>query len=138
MRLDTWLWEKGLGHPQIMPIIRNEILLAGFFLVFGLPLMLFSPWPFWFGVGNAIMALTFYSLANFFLHTSFGIYSSALLVSVLLRWAGRLLLVVCLLYVALVLCAAPVSAIIAGLVCASILALVTYALSSKRRRTNRG
>ena len=130
--IDRWLWRKGLGHPQIMPILRNEMLLALVSLLAGLALFLVSSWLFWFGVGASVMAMTFYGLARFFLRTNVGGYETGLLISVLIRWAGRLLLTVILLYVALVLCAAPVSAILSGLVSASILALVTYAVQAKR------
>ena len=131
--LDKWLWLRGMVHPIVMPIVRNEILAAAAALSLGLIIYLYTAWLFWFGVGLAIMALTFFSLAHFFLTIPFGNYSQTLLFKVLFRWAGRLLVTVCLLFVALVLCAAPVSAILAGLVCATILALVTYAIYSSRR-----
>jgi hypothetical protein len=51
---------------------------------------------------------------------------------VLFRWCGRLFLTALLLYIALVLCAAPVSAVLAGLVAASVVALVTYAIHAQR------
>ena len=117
----------------MQPIVRNEILLAVGTLILGSCLYLFSAWLFWFGVGQGIMALTFFSLTHFFMHTAFTAYSSAILFQVLIRWMGRLLLTVCLLYVALVVCAAPVTAILAGIICASILALVTYAIYANRR-----
>lgn len=131
--LDRYLWQKGLGHPQIMPVLRNEILCALLFLLLGLLLFPYSTWLFWFGAGMAIMALTFYSLADFFLHTSMDTYSALLFFKVLIRWGARFLITICLLYVALIICAAQVSAILSGLACASFLALVTYAFSSRRR-----
>ena len=132
-RLDQWLWLKGMAHPIVMPIVRNEILAAALSLILGLAIYWFTAWLFWFGMGLAIMALTFFSLAHFFLTTPFGSYTQTLLFKVLIRWAARLLLTVCLLFVALVLCTAPVAAILAGIVCATILALVTYAIYSSRR-----
>ena len=131
-RLDKWLWRRQLGHPVVMPVIRNELLCSGCLLALGLLLYLVTNWVFWFGAGFAIMALTLYSLARFFLRTELTAYSPALFMSVLFRWAGRLLLTVCLLYFALVVCAAPVTAVLAGLVCATILAFVTYALQTGR------
>ena len=130
-RLDKWLWQKGLGHPLIMPIVRNEILCSLACLILGLVLFLYTSWLFWFGVGFSLLALTFFGLASFFLRHEFGQYSTSLLMSVLFRWGGRLLLTVLLLYIALVLCAAPVTAVLAGLVSASILALVTYAFAAR-------
>ena len=132
-RLDRWLWLRGMAHPIVMPIVRNEILASALAVSLGLLGYLFTAWLFWFGIGLAIMAATFFSLAHFFLKIKFDVYNKTLLFKVLLRWVGRLLLTVSLLFVALVLCAAPVSAILAGLVCATILALVTYAFYSSRR-----
>ena len=131
-RIDKWLWSMGLGHPQVMPIVHNEILLSVSTLLCGLLLFLWDNWLFWFGVGAAIMAWTFFALARFFVRTDFSGFRSQLLLSVLARWTGRLLLTVLLLYVALVLCAAPVLAILSGLVSASLVALVTYAVQAKR------
>lgn len=130
--IDKWLWKRGLGHPLVMPIVRNEILSSLLFLVLGFCTLLYSSWLFWFGFGFAIMALTFFTLAHFFLHIRLDVYSSVLFMRVLLRWSARMLLTALLLYIALVLLAAPVSAILAGLVCASILALVTYAYQAQR------
>ena len=130
--LDRWLWQKKLGHPLVMPIVRNEILCALAGLGLGLLLAPITLWLFWFGFGFAILALTFFTLAHFFLHIRLDAYSSALFMRVLFRWCGRLLVTALLLYIALVLCAAPVSAILAGLVAASVVALVTYAIHAQR------
>ncbi|MBQ7456039.1 MAG: hypothetical protein IJS54_00295 [Desulfovibrio sp.] len=130
--LDSWLWHRGMGHPLIMPIVRNEMLLAGAALVLGLLCMIATSFVFWFGVGSAIMAFTFFTLAHFFLHIRLGNYSSTLFFCVLIRWTLRLLGTAVLLYFALVVCAAPVSALLAGLVCSSVFALVTYAFYAHR------
>ena len=39
-RIDKWLWSMGLGHPQVMPIVRNEILLSVSTLLCGLLLFM--------------------------------------------------------------------------------------------------
>jgi len=129
--LDKWLWQRGLGHPVLMPILRNEILLAVLPMAIGLPLFVFTPWLFWFGFGAGILAYTFFGLTHFFLHRKIDTYTAALFLSVLLRWSLRFGLTVLLLYGALVLCGAPVTAILAGLVCASIVALLTYAITQR-------
>ena len=113
---------------MIMPVVRNEMLAAFAAVGAGAALYALTPWILWFGVGLSVMALTFFSLAQFFLRRELGAYSTGLFLSVLVRWGLRLLLIACVLYVALVHCGAPVSAILAGLVTASILALVTYAI----------
>lgn len=130
--IDAWLWKRGLGHPVVMPIVRNEIVTSCVLLCAGLLVFPFSSWLFWFGFGSAIMALTFFTLAHFFLRLRLDTFSSTLFFRVLIRWLGRLFLTALFLYCALVLCAAQVSAILAGLICASLLALITYACVAKR------
>lgn len=29
--LDAWLWRRGIDHPVIRPLVRNEMLLTGIF-----------------------------------------------------------------------------------------------------------
>ena len=31
--LDAWLWRRGIGHPVIRPLVRNELLLTALFLL---------------------------------------------------------------------------------------------------------
>ena len=64
--LDAWLWRRGIGHPVIRPLVRNELLLTALFLLGGGAIFSATPWFFWFGVGLGIMTLTFWSLARFF------------------------------------------------------------------------
>lgn len=67
--LDAWLWRRGIDHPVIRPLVRNEMLLTGIFLLGGGVAFTLTPWFFWFGVGVGIMTLTFWSLARFFLRS---------------------------------------------------------------------
>lgn len=77
------------------------------------------------------MTLTFWSLARFFLRSDLGEYSVAFLRVVLFHWGGRLLFLAALLYVSLIVCMAPVSAILGGLTVAAAAALLTFALVSR-------
>lgn len=129
--VDAWLWRKGLGHPVIMPIIRNELLLSCFLLVLGGAVFFLSSWPFWFAFGLAIMAVTVYSLSSFFLKAPLDAYSNALLMRVLLRWLGRLLTISVLVYLALIECQAPPTALAGGVAGATLVALVTFAVKSR-------
>ena len=70
--LDAWLWRRGIGHPVIRPLVRNELLLTALFLLGGGAAFSATPWFFWFGVGLGIMTLTFWSLARFFLRAGLG------------------------------------------------------------------
>ena len=93
-----------------------------------------TPWFFWFGVGLGLMAMTFWSLARFFLRVGLGEYSTAFLRVVLLRWGGRLLLLAGLLYLALIVWQAPVTAILGGLTAGVVTALLTFAVASRETR----
>lgn len=132
--LDAWLWRRGIGHPVIRPLVRNELLLTALFLLGGGAAFSATPWFFWFGVGLGIMTLTFWSLARFFLRAGLGEYSTAFLRVVLLRWSGRLLLLAGLLYWALIVCKAPVTAILGGLTAGAATALITFAVASRNAR----
>ena len=55
--LDAWLWRRGIDHPAIRVLLRNEILLAVFCLLAGGLAFTATPWFLWFGVGLTIMAL---------------------------------------------------------------------------------
>lgn len=127
--LDAWLWRRGIGHPAIRALLRNEILLAAVFLLGGGLAFIATTWIFWFGTGLAIMAWTFWGLARFFLRQGIGDYSTAFLRLVLVRWVGRLVIIGVLLYVALVICKAPVFAIVGGMAAAGACALASYALA---------
>ena len=132
--VDAWLWRQGLGHPVIMPIIRNEVLLSAMFLLLGIAVFFLSSWPFWFAFGLAIMTVTVYSLARFFLKAPLDAYSRILLMQVLLRWMGRLLVISVLVYLALIECQAPPTALAGGVAGATVVALATYAAKSRPQR----
>lgn len=131
--LDAWLWRRGIGHPVIRPLLRNEILLSALLLAGGALLWSKTDWVFWFGVGTSIMTLTFWSLSRFFLCRDLSQYSSTLLWGVLLRWLARLAGLTVLLYVVLIECRAPVIAILGGLTAATAVALGSFALASRNR-----
>lgn len=132
--LDGWLWRRGLEHPVIRNVVRNEILLAAVFLIAGALAFRLTSWLFWFGAGATVMAWTFWGLARFFLRRPLGDFSSAFMRVVIMRWLGRLLVTAAFLYAALIVCAAPVLAIAGGLVCASLCALVSYAAAAHCQR----
>ena len=136
--LDAWLWRRGIDHPAIRVLLRNEILLAACSLLIGGLAFTATPWFFWFGVGLTIMAWTFWGLARFFLRKGLGDYSTAFLRIVLVRWMGRLVIIGALLYVSLIVYQAPVFAIVGGMAAAGACALASYALAARgpRRRAD--
>ncbi|GFH62439.1 MAG: F0F1 ATP synthase subunit I' [Candidatus Desulfovibrio kirbyi] len=126
--LDAWLCRRGITHPMVIPLVRNELLLMFVFLLAGSAFLSLTPWFFWFGVGIGVMALVFWGLARFFLRTGFTGYSTALLFSVLLRWVARLALVGTVAYTALIVFKAPPSALLGGLTAGVAGAFVTFAM----------
>ena len=136
--LDAWLWRRGIDHPAIRVLLRNEILFAACSLLIGGLAFAATPWFFWFGVGLTIMARTFWGLARFFLRKGLGDYSTAFLRIVLVRWMGRLVIIGALLYVSLIVYQAPVFAIVGGMAAAGACALASYALAARgpRRRAD--
>lgn len=86
--IDAWLWRRGIDHPAVRALLRNEILLTALALLGGGLLFAVTPWVFWFGVGLAVMAWTFWCLARFFLRRGLGDYSTAFLRIVIGALAG--------------------------------------------------
>ncbi|GFH63481.1 MAG: F0F1 ATP synthase subunit I' [Candidatus Desulfovibrio kirbyi] len=73
--LDAWLCRRGITHPMVIPLVRNELLLMFVFLLAGSAFLSLTPWFFWFGVGIGVMALVFWGLARFFsAHGLYGIF----------------------------------------------------------------
>ena len=132
--LDAWLWRRGIDHPAVRVMVRNEILLTVLVLLLGAALFAVAPWVLWFGVGLAIMAWTFWGLARFFLRRGLGDYSTAFLRIVLIRWVGRLVLVGGILYVSLIIYQAPVFALVGGMLAGGMCALVSFALAARAIR----
>jgi hypothetical protein len=116
-----------MWHPAIGPLLRNMLLLSMLCLAAGGAAFVLTPWPFWFAVGVCLMALIFFGLSRFFLRSGPGVYSTAFLRMVLLRWGGRLLASAGLLYLALTVCKAPPGAILGGFTTGAVTALLTYA-----------
>ena len=130
--LDGFLWHKDISHPIIRSALRNQILASGAFILGGAALYAAFPWLFWFGAGILCMTWIFWSWARFFIRFPIKEYNGAFLHAVLLRFGLRLVLLAFLLYLALAWCAAPASAILAGLIAGACVALASYALNLKK------
>lgn len=112
--VDTWLWKKGLRAVEARNVLRRLMLTAGIVVPAGLLL-----WPlwngfFWFGICVALGAWNFYNLTIFVQHAILGGWSGSLLIRLLLGSNGRLLLTGFFVYVAASWCAAPLTALAAG------------------------
>lgn len=125
--LDGFLWHRDITHPIIRPLLRNEILAAGICVILGGAFYLVFPWLFWFGCGLLCMVWVFWSWAKFFLKMNPMDYGSAFIRAFFMNFGLRFLALAFLLYLALAVFRAPVSALLAGLACGAALALLSYA-----------
>lgn len=122
-RLDRWLWRRGFAAGPVRTGARVLILLAAALLAAGIVLLPLAAWPFWLGVGAALSAWNFYSLALFVQHAfpsgneGGAAFSTArrLLFGQLLRSNLRLFITGFFVYTALVVFRASPFAVAAGL-----------------------
>ena len=129
--LDGYLWHRDITHHLIRPVLRNQILASGAFILAGAAIYAAAPWLFWFGSGFCCITWIFWSWARFFLGANISDYSAAFLRAILLRFLLRLVILALLLYMAFAFCQAPASAIVAGMIGGSLLGLGTFAYNMK-------
>ena len=67
-RVDRWLWRRGFVAGPGRTGARALNLLAAALLAGGIVLLPLAAWPFWLGMGAALSAWNFYSLALFVQH----------------------------------------------------------------------
>ena len=133
--LDGWLKRRGIGHPLILPVVRNQILLTlCIFFVGSAAAMVESMWGIWMGAGFAAMTFVVFSWARFFLKAPLGAYSTAFLRAVLFRFLLRLAILAFGLFAAVVWGKAPPLALLAGVAAGTFAPLLTLAWE---RFTNR-
>lgn len=128
-KLDAWLWRRGLHHPLLRYLVRGQIVFTGLILLVGASLSLWTLWLLWFGVGAAVIAQVFWGLVRHMAHLRLESYHSGLLIGVLLRFGARLLMTAVLLYIVLIVCHAPATAIVYGMTAAIAVAIATFALA---------
>lgn len=131
--LDGFLWHRDISHPIIRPVIRNQIMGAGFFLLLGAALYAILPWLFWFGAGMACVTWIFWSQARFFSRLPSFQYNAVFMRGVILRFGLRLGIIAIALFFAMTVFHAVVGAIIGGLIAGSVLALASYAINAVGR-----
>lgn len=131
--LDSWLWRRGICHPLLLPLLRNELCGLALLLLPGM-VLLAAGWSqlFWAAVGFGLMTAILWELTRFFLRRSLRAAGMGLLPLILLRWGLRLGLVALLLYAALVHWRASPLALTAGLALAQLVALTSYARAYRR------
>ena len=130
--MDGYLWRKGVSHPVIRPLLRNEIFAAALCLLAGSIAYVKTALIFWFGCGLSCYLWIFWNWTKLFLTNPPGDYSRAFSRVIILRFALRLFLWGLLLYVTVALLHASSMAILAGIITGTVLALASYALNMSR------
>lgn len=132
--LDEWLWRRGIRHLQMLPLLRNLILISLLLLAAG-GLTALCGWGaalFWLGTGCALMTWIFWELARFFLRRPLSDNGMAMLPLLLLRWGLRFGVAAGIVYLALVVGRASPLVFVAGVVLAEIIALASYVRAVRR------
>lgn len=130
--LDGFLWHRDITHPIIRPLLRNEILAAGFCLLMGGAICIILPWFFWFACGMGCMAWVFWSWAKFFLRLDPENYGGVFIRAFFFNFLLRFIILAILLYFALAVFHASVAALLAGFICGAALGLLSYALGLRQ------
>lgn len=133
-RVDGWLWQRGIRHLQILPLLRNLLLVSAALLLAGggLAILRLGRGLLWTGVGCTLMTWIFWELARFFLRRSLGENGMAVLPLLLVRWGIRLGIGAGVVYLVLIVGNASPLAFVAGLVLAEIIALASYVRATRR------
>lgn len=126
--LDDFLRKRGITHPLIVPILRNQILilLALFFAATAFATE--SMTGIWFCSGFAVMTYILYSWANFFSHSRLDNFGAAFFSAIILRFTLRLLVLAAGVYALLVVARANPMLFLAGVAVGSFAPLLTWAV----------
>ncbi len=133
--VDAWLWNRGVHIPEARRVLRRLVLTAALSVPSGLAILPLWNGLFWFGVCTALGAWNFYGLTIFVRHAIFTGWSGSILFRLLLGANGRLLITGCFLYLALVWCAAPVTALAAGVTVPVVFIVIEGCARIFRQRT---
>lgn len=126
--LDDFLRKRGITHPLIVPILRNQILilLALFFAATAFATE--SMTGIWFCSGFAVMTYILYSWANFFSHSRLDNFGAAFFSAIILCFTLRLLVLAAGVYALLVVARANPMLFLAGVAVGSFAPLLTWAV----------
>lgn len=123
--LDDWIRRRGITHPLIVPVLRNQILLLLLALFVASGFAADSLWGMWFCTGFAIMSYVLWSWAGFFSGNPFHSYSSAFLRAVIFRFAFRLVLIAFVFYASFTWGKADPLALLAGIASGTLAPVLT-------------
>ena len=126
--LDGWIRGRGITHPLIVPILRNQLLILLVLFFAASAFATESLMGVWFCAGFAIITFVLYSWAQFFSKVNLGTYSNAFLRVVLLRFTLRLLVLAFAIYGLIVLAHASPMLLLAGVAVGTFAPLLTWAL----------
>lgn len=125
--LDDLIRRRGISHPVIVPVLRNQILILLFVFFASTAFASECMAGIWFSAGFAMMTWILYSWASFFSHLRFDSFASAFLGAFVLRFLLRLLLLAAAVYALLVYAKADPMLLLAGVAVGSFAPLLTWA-----------
>lgn len=126
--LDEWIRRRGITHPLIVPILRNQLLILLVLFFAASAFATESLMGVWFCAGFAIISFVLYSWAQFFSKVNLGTYTNAFLRVIMLRFVLRLFLLAVALYGLIVLAHANPMLLLAGVAVGTFAPLLTWAL----------
>ena len=128
--LDDWLEKRGIRHPLILPVVRNQILLllCAFFVATASASE--SLWGMWFSGGFAVMTIIYFDWARFFLRAPLGEFGKAAFTAIVFHFLLRLVLIGLCVYAALVYGEVEPSALLSGVAAGTFAPLLTVIRAS--------
>ncbi|WP_235896507.1 ATP synthase subunit I [Oceanidesulfovibrio marinus] len=113
--VEAKLYKRGFTQPAVRRLITWQVLVTLAVLPAGVLFFWLGLWPLAFVAGSLLATFNFYFLAKSLQQIVFVKYDRQLLVSVLLRFYGRLGITAVALFLLIVWCRVPVVALVAGL-----------------------
>jgi hypothetical protein len=113
-KIESFLHRRGFTHPDVRSLVRNQLYLAaGTCLIAAVVSIGFAPWALGLAAGAVLVTFNFWSLAKFGQHLAY--MRKGAVVSLLIRFYGRLILSGLALYGLIVWGQCSIYALLAGL-----------------------
>ena len=126
--LDDFLRRRGITHPLIVPILRNQLLILLVLFFISSAFATESLTGIWFCSGFAVITYILYSWANFFSRSRLDNFGSAFFGAVIVRFTLRLFILGAGIYALLILAKANPMLFLAGVVVGTFAPLLTWAV----------
>ena len=125
--LDDFIRRRGITHPLIVPVLRNQILILLFVFFASTAFATECMAGIWFCAGFATITWVLWNWAGFFSHLHFDSFAAAFFGAFVLRFMLRLVLLAVAVYALLVHAKADPMLFLAGVAVGSFAPLLTWA-----------